>query len=123
MATNFSTKRKLGTPWHIRHSLMVKEELLDKGRPVRVITAVRDPVARNISAYFNNLTLSTLKREFNEEELQAMMDQFLDKYSHDIPLVWFDKEMRDVLGLDVYHYPFPQKKGCNEFKSTTSMSS
>lgn len=27
------------------------------------------------------------------------------------PLTWFDVEMREALGIDIYHYPFPREKG------------
>jgi len=102
----------LRLPGHIRESLKIKEEFLDKGRPIKVITAVRDPIARNISAYFQMLnSFRPLKLEFEENELQAMMTEFLKKYRHDLPLTWFDIEIKEVLGVDVYNHPFPKNDG------------
>jgi len=102
----------LRLPGHIRESLKIKEEFLDKGMPIKIITAVRDPIARNISAYFQMLSsFRSLKQEFEEDELQAMMAEFRKKYRHDIPLTWFDVEIKEVLGVDVYNHPFSKNDG------------
>lgn len=97
---------------HILHSLTIKEEFLDKGQPIKIITAVRDPIARNISAYFQNLHLwRSLKPEFEVDEIQAMMAEFFEKFQHNVPFTWFDDEFKEAIGLDVYDYPFPKADG------------
>jgi hypothetical protein len=99
-------------PMHIRHSHRVRENFLEKNRPLRIITAVRDPIARNISAYFQNLHfLREQKSAFDEDELNAIMSEFMSNYSHSVPLTWFDQEIRDVIGVDVYEHPFPKNEG------------
>lgn len=104
-------------PAHIHQAIKVKEKLLDKGRPVKIITAVRDPIARNISAYFQGLRFfRALKPEFEEAELEAMMVEFLEKYQHHLPLRWFDREIKEVLGLDIYNHPFPKNDGVQRIR-------
>ena len=40
-----------------------------------------------------------------------MVSHFLDQYSHDVPLDWFDDEMKATTGMDVYSQPFPTDEG------------
>jgi SAM-dependent methyltransferase len=97
---------------HYLNSFTVKEDFLEKGRPVKFITAVRDPIARNISGYFQSLKdFRPLKRKFEEEELQAMMAEFLEKYQHNYPLTWLDMEIKTALGVDFYKHSFPKNDG------------
>ncbi|MGE0683644.1 MAG: putative capsular polysaccharide synthesis family protein [Candidatus Binatia bacterium] len=106
-------------PAHIHQAFKVKKKLLDEGKPVKIITAVRDPIARNISAYFQALRFfRALKPEFEEGELETMMTEFLNKYQHHLPLIWFDREIKEVLGLDIYNYPFPKNDGVQRIRET-----
>ena len=109
-------QRGLSLPAHIHDSQRVWAELIDRGKPVQVITAVRDPIARNISAFFQNLDIfreqkKVLKGKSDAAEIEKMIDDFLKKYDHNLPLRWFDTEIRDVFGLDVFAYPFPKALG------------
>lgn len=81
-------------------------------RGLKIITLVREPVARNISAFFETFEMGTggtyVPSDVSREELSLM---FLKYYPHEIPLNWFDDEIRQVFGIDVYDHPFPQEKG------------
>lgn len=77
------------------------------GEPVRVITGVREPVGRNISAYFENLGPKS------SWSVQQLMDDFLQNYHHNTPLEWFDLELREVFDVDVYAEPFDTARGWN----------
>jgi Putative capsular polysaccharide synthesis protein len=81
----------------------------------KIITLVRDPVARNISAFFQNihLSISEFDRQANEGTLNVdgLIETFLARYKHDIPITWFDREMKPVFGIDVYNGDFPTMKG------------
>ncbi len=91
---------------------LLYQQAVKRGRPLEVITLVRDPVARNWSAFFENLDrfagpLSDRQR-LDPSELRRL---FLEVYPHEIPLTWFDDEFRAALGIDVYATPFPHRKG------------
>jgi hypothetical protein len=43
--------------------------------------------------------------------MQELMAHFLAEYPHDIPLRWFDLEMKEVFGIDVFAQPFPIEQG------------
>ena len=86
--------------------------VISKNRPARIISLVREPVERNISAFFQNY-----KRFVGQKyqplavELDQLIDRFLTSYNHDVPLTWFDIEMKATTSIDVYQYPFPFDKG------------
>ena len=65
-----------------------------------------------MSAFFHNFERFTgteyENADFTSEEL---VDMFVKEYRHPVPLIWFDVEMRQTLGIDVYEYPFPREKG------------
>jgi hypothetical protein len=91
--------------WRVRklhHHCVVKK------KPLNIISLTREPIGRNISAFFHNFKRDTgvsyLKSNFSLEELKRL---FLDNYNHDIPLDWFDKHIKSEFGIDVYEKPFP----------------
>ena len=67
------------------------EEMMDWRLFDRVITAVRDPIARNISQYF----------ETDKKDLVA----------NDWPLTWVDNYLEPRTGINVYATKFPTVKG------------
>lgn len=92
-----------------------KPELLSK-RKWKIITLVREPIARNISAYFQNLDREHIQNclnqyQRNKIELPEIIDYFFQNYSHDIPLKWLDWEIKEVFGIDVYQSDFIPQKG------------
>ena len=80
---------------------------ISDAKPLNVISLTRDPIRRNISAFFQNFEIETgvpfAQSSFSLEELKAI---FLEKYAHD-PLQWFDRNIRQQLGIDVLETPFP----------------
>lgn len=96
-------------------------EALDAGRgPERwkVISLVRDPVARNISSFFHVLDFrvgfgfdersATTPPDRLQQELVAAFREF---DGHDEPLDFFDQEFRAVLNWDVFETEFDPGRG------------
>ena len=82
-----------------------------------IITLVRDPIARNISAFFHtsDLWYPDFNTQYRAQEQNVLFKDlvtiFLEKFPHDIPLNWLDSEMREVFGVDVFCSEFPTSKG------------
>ncbi len=80
-----------------------------KARPLNVISLTREPIGRNISAFFQNFKRDTgvpySKADFTVDELKAL---FLSNYRHEIPLEWFDNNILKNFDIDVYTRPFSQ---------------
>ena len=83
--------------------------------PWHVVSSIREPVARNLSAFFQSLDVWC--PEFSEvhaadrDPFSTLMTAFMDRYPHDRVLHWFDNEMRESLGIDVFATPFPHSTG------------
>jgi hypothetical protein len=87
-------------------------ELIEPRHPARIVSLVRDPVARNISFYFETLdVLWQTERAHERVSLERLLAEFHERFRHERGVEWFDKEFRPVLGVDVYEHPFPHDKG------------
>lgn len=89
---------------------------VQSGQSVKIISLVRDPVARNVSTFFfdfpqfvpdwqeretkNLLSASTLNMIFESKR------QFIQTAFN-----WFDEQIKDTIGLDVYAVPFDTAQG------------
>lgn len=82
---------------HICTSAFLLQRNLD--RPVYV-TKLRDPMARNLSAFFQNLTAYGID-DPSTLSPQDFFDIFEQRYHHHIPLTWFDREWRKFLGFEM----------------------
>lgn len=87
-------------------------ELYDKiileQRPVYIITAVRDPISRNISAFFNNYSFD------DNTNIKDRTDTFIRKHLHSIPIKWFDDEIKKTLKINVFNYSFDVERGYDQ---------
>jgi hypothetical protein len=90
----------------------------------KIITAVRDPVARNVAAFFqtmhseHGIEIGTLKGQENDDLQKKLTHLFFQKVTwHDYPLEWFDKELKQFFGIDVYGQRFPKEKGYQMLRS------
>jgi hypothetical protein len=107
---------------------------IEKGRGLRklivghpeitwdVITLVRDPVQRNVSAFFENLTEvipDVYERHARGEiSLAGVRDIFLDRYDHNAPLDWFQSQLEPVFGIDVFATRFDAGAGHATYEGT-----
>ncbi len=113
LARVFEERRMLG--WrarpisrHERFGLTAHDKIIAAGRRAKIVTLVRDPIARNLSAYFH--WIDDVWNIANAHEVlpsDELCRGFLERYTHDEPLTWFDDEFLPILGVDVYERPFP----------------
>jgi hypothetical protein len=102
---------------------MLKARVLNRAN-CRVISLVREPVSRNVSAFFQQH--ASWERNFHHRMRHApanasvsaeLRQHFLHGYEHhDLPLTWFDTEMKEVLGVDVLASSFPHAAGYRTYE-------
>ncbi len=106
-------RQKLGLRLRERcYSEMIYRSYVKPGRPLRVITLVREPIANNVSMFFQlfDQYLGSSPANCNLP-MQQIIQVFLNRYLHTRPLTWLDAELKTTLGVDVFQYPFPQQRG------------
>ncbi len=89
-------------PHHVLRSRRALEIFEMGSEPIEIITAVREPVARNLSAFFQNLKRSDVEGKSADE----VIGMFKTGYKHSIPLDWFDNEILARTGVDLLLEPF-----------------
>jgi len=95
----------------------LRRRLLRPGQPLKIITSVREPIAANVSMFFQLLPWYTGGRYAPDRfTTDALMRLFFERYSCYRPLIWFDEEMRYETGVDVYRHPFPGDLGSLAFR-------
>ena len=115
-AKDINTNRKRAEyVWKCRH---IRDQVINANGPERtkVVTLVREPVARNLSDFFQNASVKKLGageylvssawHNFEVTVREGQMDDlyavFFDKYQHEVHSFYFDREFRDIIGIDFY---------------------
>lgn len=83
--------------------------------PWNVITLVRDPIARTLSRFFQQLERELhlgadyrkkMEDEGSKKVVQEIVERFHKEYIHDPnfqhPFAWFNYELKDNLGVDIF---------------------
>lgn len=87
------------------------------GKRWKIITLIRDPVSRNLATFFENIevvsvdsdqvwNLSSVEYGFKvvvkKDDLSGLIELFFEKCRHDTPLIYYDREIKQVFNIDVY---------------------
>lgn len=92
----------------------------DSSTVINVITAVRDPIARDVSAFFQ--TAIERDSEFEDKaaaglvSVKAMRDEFFDRSHHATLSEWFEDQFRPVFHFDVADLGFDPLQGSRVFR-------
>lgn len=112
---NFLKRKGLKFHQHIHNSLNLRKDIdIKNHQQWKVITLTRDPIARNISAFFENIENicpGVLSKNINHVDISNLRNMFFDKYNHDIAINWFVREIVNVFDIDFSSFYFPKKQG------------
>lgn len=105
-------------PLHVTVAERIHRDMVTQGRPLEMITLVREPISRNFAAFFENLPKFFTGCNLDDASvpIERYIAQFLDNYHHDIPLGWFNQQLLEPFGIDVFARPFPHYRGYDVFK-------
>ena len=102
----------------VRYWRSIRHKLDRTKKPIYLISLVREPVAREISDVFENMAshhaeLLTANGEVNVEKTINFINTLFAEFNEatDYACTWFDKEMLDSFGIDVYANPFDHTRG------------
>jgi hypothetical protein len=107
---------------HLLSSLFLQKTMLKQPQHSvrwKIITLVRDPMARNVSAFFQMLDKEYADQGFRQRIeaggdpslLSDMITFFLEHWVHSNALLWFDRELKRNLDVDVLSGNFPHEQG------------
>lgn len=91
--------------WHAQ-AIAINDAILANPAAALIITVAREPVTRNISAFFQNLSIFAPDGVSTPESALAL---FLKVYPHTLPGGWYKHEVELNLGLDVFSEPFDHR--------------
>lgn len=110
----------------LRKSKRVREIIDQSSNSARfkIITMVREPIAREISDLFQNINreLPSINKCNLKEKLNSIT-AFLHKSfssfdeTDDYACTWFDKEIKDVFNFDIYTYSFDKSLGYHIYRN------
>ncbi len=91
--------------------------ILHKEKKVKIISLIREPIARAISDYFYGMEISGYLRDYIPvgSDIYDGIRIFLEKETkignYGYVFDWFNTEIKDMFGIDIYQYPFDREKG------------
>ncbi len=101
---------------HAKAALRFLKSLPDYDE-VKIITSVREPVARNVSAFFENIRNYGFRPPYEAIEATSLINAFVGRYNHQIATNWFDIQVKKPLGIDVFKGRFDFEELCQRTAS------
>jgi hypothetical protein len=95
-------------------------ETIKSKKNIYIITLVREPISRAISANFQALEslgrLSNLLKNSRYITYDKMKEFFYRNLDHNSIDMWFDYELYNNFGINIFDYPFDFKNKCIQIK-------
>ena len=95
--------------YHV-HSFRYLSSYIPNANQIKIITLVREPVSRTLSAIFQN------PADFPNYDMS--FDSIISRHLMEGRLLfdWFDHELKEYFGIDIYAHPFDKEKGYSIIK-------
>lgn len=109
----YTLRQRMGRRFREKfYAEMIYRSYVQPKRRLKVITLVREPVANNISMFFQVLgQYLGPDVEPSEYDIDELINVFIEKYMHSRPLTWLDAEVKTHFGIDIFQHPFPIETG------------
>lgn len=85
------------------------KRLCEKWGGIKIISIVRDPLARNMSGMWENIDETWRYKE--GVDFMEVQSYYWQKGFELKEFEWFDEELKTVFGIDIYEHPFDKEKG------------
>ncbi len=93
----------------------------DTGAAIKVLCPLREPVGRNISHFFQDIE-RFIDRSDPPSDISQLRQTFVDRFEHDYPQEWFDKEFAKSLKFNIFQNEFPKELGFKVYELTSRIS-
>jgi hypothetical protein len=95
-------------------------QLLDQGeafsRKWKIITLMRDPIAKNMSTFFEASASKIMSDDYVDKatqtsDLDGLIQKFVYEFGHKKYTSWFDLHLNKPFRIDIFASEFPKSKG------------
>lgn len=90
-------------------------ELLSKVKKIKIISLIREPIARDIALYFQGFHEYIVLEDAIKADSYEGVKDFLETEKRigncGATFEWFHAELNEALGLNIYQYEFDKKRG------------
>lgn len=91
---------------------LIHKHIINRQKPFKVITLFRDPIDRNISAFFDAFKIYVgVSPELYIGDLENLTQLFFKHLPYKYPLQWYDDYMLKDTGINVYSHSFNPEIG------------
>jgi hypothetical protein len=109
-------------PLHLIISKLLHKKLTRYSGPIYIITIVREPIAREISAFFQNTEFFKTIVEDAKLNVDVQKSVYLLREIFERNIIldiedWFNSEIKNYFGIDIFSIPFNEEKGFTIFKN------
>lgn len=78
---------------------------------LKIITLVREPISRSLAHYMEKFRERFIEAETDYDIELGARKWMIKSLDENEEFMWFDKELKEVTGVDVYKYPFDKERG------------
>ncbi len=97
---------------------LINKKIITQKRPFKIVCLFRDPLERNISAFFDAFKLYTgIKPNDYNGGSKKLKEYYDENLNHEFPLNWFDNQFFDATKINVYDYKFDKEQGYSTLKT------
>lgn len=90
----------------------IRRDIFERNRPYKVISLFRNPIDRNLSAFFDafRLMMGMAATDY-EGTMEDLVNAFYDRFNHDYPIRWYQQQFLYGVGVNVYEHSFDTTAG------------
>lgn len=95
-----------------QNAVLLKNRLLNSGEKIKIITAVREPIGREFSYFLQEFHPECIMHDVITNQLLKCANKYItNNLKSNREFEWFNKEIREATGIDIYSYPFDKEQG------------
>lgn len=107
----FYSRHEEVPPIHLYVSQMLRPYLRWTSHRIKVISLVRDPIARHVSSLYQMADFNDTVSGDAAETRRRIVERLEDPGAMDYTFGWFDRQLKAVLDVDVMAEPFDKERG------------
>jgi hypothetical protein len=94
-----------------RVSDALSKQVIQSRYPTKIITLIRDPFERNISAFFENSKSVQQAKQADEPFIDELIQEYLGSTNHLLPEKWYQNEFFNALDINIFEHSFDPVSG------------